>query len=96
MKSSEQEPSQQKPLSFAELEGKERVSTDELKATLRDYAESGAAMSARVVNALIDRVKLTESDLAELANSARRAIEVQVENRFSSKAQTVEREKGQY
>ena len=96
MKSSEQGPSQEKPLSFAELEGKEQVSADELKATLRDYAESGAAILVRVVNSLIDRVNLTENDLAELVNIARRGIEVQEENRPLSKVWTVEREKGQY
>ena len=96
MKSPEQGPSQEKPFSFAELEGKEQVSADELKATLRDYAESGSAILASVVIALIDRVKLTTSDRIELAGIARRGIDVQEENRSSSKAQTVERETRQY
>ncbi len=76
MKSPDQGPSQEKPLSLAVLFEREQVSPDELKATLRDYAESGAGISDRVI-ALIDRVELTKDDLSELAGSARKGVEVQ-------------------
>jgi len=42
---------QEKPLSFAELESKAEVSASELIEALRDYAESGAAILGRGVNA---------------------------------------------
>jgi len=89
-------PEQKKPASFAELEQQKEVTSQELIETLRSYAEGGWGISARVVNSIIDRVKLSSQDREELKRIAERGVEVQGENRTSAKGITVAKEQGEY
>lgn len=45
------------PRSFAQLEQDQNVTSTEVEEVLRDYVKVGAAISARVVMALVDRTK---------------------------------------
>ncbi len=65
------------PFSFAELEQRQIVTASELKDTLKDYAESGAAILGRVVIALVERTPLSATDRAELLAYARTGVTVQ-------------------
>lgn len=62
--------------SFAELEQKSVVSIEELKATLKDYAEWWRAISSRVVISIINRMKLNTQDKRELIEIAKKWMEV--------------------
>ncbi|MFZ2150575.1 MAG: hypothetical protein WAZ12_03135 [Candidatus Absconditicoccaceae bacterium] len=62
--------------SFAELEQKSIVSFEELKATLKDYAEGGRAISSRVVISIIDRMKINENDKWDLIEIAKKGMKV--------------------
>lgn len=84
MRSPEQRSLQTEAISFRDLENKESVSPSELKDALQDYAESGSAINAATVNALIDRTELTESELAELTGFAKKGVESQGERGFPS------------
>ncbi len=70
-------PEQKKSASFAELEQKKDVTAKELIETLKDYAESGAGVLARVVNPIIDRVTLSPSERQKLHEIATRGMEKQ-------------------
>ncbi len=96
MESPKRESSQEKPLSFADLTNKESVSVSELKATLRDYAESGSAILGDVVIALINRVKLTQDDRKELQDYVFKGIENQEKHPFRSSDRTVAKEIKEY
>ena len=61
-----------KPETFADLERAHKVTVQNLKIILREYANSGLAISGRAVNSLIDRVKFTKQDLRELILIAER------------------------
>ncbi len=89
-------PEQKKPASFAELEQKENVTAQELIETLRSYAEGGWAVSARVVNSIIDRVELSPQDRAELKRIAERGMDVQEKNLTHAKGVTVRKEVAEY
>lgn len=60
-----------KPKTFRDLMESKKVSTKELKATMKDYVETGGGIVARVVIEIIDRVKLSALDLAELYRMAK-------------------------
>jgi uncharacterized FlgJ-related protein len=89
-------PEQKKSASFAELEQKKEVTAEELIQTLQNYAEGGWAISARVVNSIIDRVELSPQDRAELRKIAGKGMDVQEENRLHSEEKTVKREQEEY
>lgn len=55
---------------FAELEGSESVTFEELQACLEDYAVGGWAISARVVIKIVDKVDPSLEQLNELSKSA--------------------------
>ena len=54
---------------FSELESAQDVDAADLRDTLRDYASSGAAISAPVVLGLLARAGLDAEDIAHLAES---------------------------
>ena len=57
-------------ISFSELEASSEVSSLQLISALKEYAERGAAISARTVNSIIDRVTLSRADIEDLKQSA--------------------------
>ena len=61
------------PLSFLELQESQTTTKDQLVATLAYYAKSGAAITAKVVIELIDRVRceFTENDIDEIRKWAK-------------------------
>lgn len=73
-------------ITFRELQDRETVSVTDVKETLREYATSGAAILGRVVNALIDRVDLTDNDVMDLMDSAKKGSENQARRRFPKDA----------
>jgi hypothetical protein len=65
-----QAPTTEQPLTFAELEVKADATADEVIASLRDDAESGAAISSNVVISVIERISPTYEDLGALQTAA--------------------------
>lgn len=59
-----------KHTSFAELEARENVDPADLVATLRNYAEGGAGVSAWVVQSIIARTPLDQDQIAHMLESA--------------------------
>jgi hypothetical protein len=62
---------------FKELEKEENPTAEVLKATLKYYAEVGAAISGRVVIGIINRTTLSEGDKTELRQYAQMGVEMQ-------------------
>lgn len=62
---------------FAELAEVEKPTFETLSEILKEYAESGAAISGRVVVTIIRKMVLTEAEKNDLANSARVGIRKQ-------------------
>lgn len=56
---------------FAELEKEEKPTFETLSAVLKEYAESGAAISCSSVISIIKKMTLTETQKNNLANLAR-------------------------
>ncbi|KKS74147.1 MAG: hypothetical protein UV47_C0023G0015 [Parcubacteria group bacterium GW2011_GWA2_42_80] len=75
MNSLEQGPSQ-KSLSLADLMSKEQVSADELKEYFKIHTEYGTRTAVESLFSVIDRVKLTESDISEMISDAEKATEI--------------------
>lgn len=61
---------------FAELQQEEVVASEELVATLKDYAESGASIVDRVVIEIINKTELTKPILENCLALAQRGVEV--------------------
>lgn len=70
MSNHNQSPQPEKPLTFAELEAKADATAAEVIASLRDDAESGAAVSSNVVISVIERATPAYEDLEELQTAA--------------------------
>ena len=60
-----------------ELKDKSAVSVAELEQLLSDYAKSGLAISAEIVNDIIDRIKLIDEDIHKLHAIALEGARVQ-------------------
>ena len=80
--------------SFAELKQEKIVSPNDIKATLKDCAESGTAILGQVVIKLIDRVPMTRDDLSECLQSAE--IGVVAQQKVCSSEEDEIKESGEY
>lgn len=77
-----------KAKTFTELEVAENVTAQELRATLRDYADGGWAIKGRTVVGIINRTPLGRYDLADLLASAE--IGVRAHNRMQEPGEVAE------
>ncbi len=77
-------------LSFADLQRRPSVRAEDLMATLREYATSGAAISGRVVRTLVMRTLLDADQMAHLIESAERGAESQRSRNFPRDAESYE------
>ncbi len=74
------------PRTFAELEQDETVTAQELREVLDEYVETGAAIHAATVIALINRTNLTAVDRKHMQATAERGRTDQHNRRFSRDA----------
>lgn len=72
---------------FAELMEVDNPTFETLSEILKEYAESGAAISGRVVVTIIRKMELTKAQKRDLANHARFGISKQTALRFPKEAQ---------
>ena len=79
------------PRSFAKLKKDRNVTSTEVEEVLRDYVKVGAAISARVVIALIDRTKPNRIQRNIMKKLALEGARDQVERRHEKDAEQYQR-----
>lgn len=75
-------------MSFAELSNRRRVTPEDLVQTFKEYAHSGARISANIVNDLIHRVRrrISRPQFKHLAEAAAYGVTDQIERGFKTDA----------
>lgn len=75
-----------KSASFVELVARDNVDPADLIATLRNYAEDGAGISAWVVRSIIERTPLSQEHISHMLESAQIGYNDQLRRGFENDA----------